>query len=125
MVFVVDTLPRWECLKTLGQGTYSIGIYYPDRNCSVDLSEEYQLLTTSSNEIPEEVFNIFPNPADHQISILGGADLQAVEIFDLTGRLVKNAVSNVVDISDLASGLHTVRIYYNKNKEAHYPLVIR
>lgn len=60
--------------------------------------------------------NIFPNPATDVISISAIEDLECtIELFDISGRLMKSTIkeangSSAMDISELVSGMYTVRI---------------
>jgi hypothetical protein len=74
----------------------------------------------------EADLSIYPNPVSNELIInLKENTLQAVEMFDINGRLVEkytfgNASSTVLDLSSFASGAYFVRIYTSKgvlNKE--------
>jgi len=56
---------------------------------------------------------IYPNPAETQISIHGETAIDAVSIFDLTGKLVgfhqPASAHPVIDLSNLASGMYFLK----------------
>lgn len=60
----------------------------------------------------EEAVSIFPNPASQHdiLKINSPGELQLVEVYDLSGKLVLSATSNEISISDIAEGLYTLRI---------------
>ncbi len=55
--------------------------------------------------------NVYPNPATHEIVISNLANNELVEIFDITGKLVKQVIyNNKVDVSDLLTGVYTIKV---------------
>ncbi len=60
---------------------------------------------------PKTIVNVYPNPAQHQLTIIG-AEIVNAEIFSLSGCLMKSAVvSNAqLDVSSLASGLYILKM---------------
>lgn len=55
-------------------------------------------------------FSITPNPASSDITITGINDIRTVNIFDASGRLIKSATSNTIDVRNLSSGVYFVTI---------------
>ena len=62
---------------------------------------------TKNNEI-----SIFPNPTLNVVYIQSENKLQAVRVFDATGRLVKQFenVVETVDLSTFSNGIYTIEI---------------
>jgi hypothetical protein len=66
----------------------------------------------------EELFRLYPNPVDGimYIDYPGTININAVQIYDLSGRLIKSRSVNgsqdrlSVDVSDLSSGIYLVEI---------------
>lgn len=58
-------------------------------------------------------FDFYPNPARDQIQISAAEPLQEIELFDISGRLIKTAAAKqaetVVDISNLAPGVYLLK----------------
>lgn len=79
-----------------------------------------QMLTTSINEIDKLNINIYPNPASELINFkLNQTDckINKIEIFDVTGHLVKNLANSentVIDISSLSNGIYFVSVSTDK-----------
>ncbi|MFV0472418.1 MAG: family 43 glycosylhydrolase [Paludibacteraceae bacterium] len=68
---------------------------------------------TALNNIIEKNVQIYPNPATDEFSILSETALKNVLIYDISGKLVKQAstpYTNPVKISDLYAGLYIVKI---------------
>jgi hypothetical protein len=67
-------------------------------------------LNTLGLSVPESVisFNIFPNPSSDYISIQSqNIDLvQAAQIFDMSGKLLFEAITSQIDISELSEGVY-------------------
>ena len=65
---------------------------------------------TSSVFIPEEVkFLIYPNPANHTITI-DGLSFTEVEMWNTAGQFVKKAYTNPFSIEECPSGLYFIKI---------------
>jgi len=64
------------------------------------------------------VLNIYPNPATNNIQINTVYDIENIEIFDFTGKLVKNTMKTNIDISNLEKGIYIVKVRTNNNKES-------
>jgi hypothetical protein len=67
----------------------------------------------------------FPNPVNSRITIIGIDDYSGVELYDLSGSLVKKLVideDGSTDISDVASGSYLL-VIRNQNEQKEYPLI--
>ena len=63
------------------------------------------------NDIAQNSINIYPNPATNEIVISNIANNEIVEIFDITGKLVKKVVyTNKINVSDLLAGVYTIKV---------------
>lgn len=61
----------------------------------------------------EKTFEIYPNPADDHITIIGD-EIQVVDIYDMMGRRllsynIENSASSTIDISSLKEGIYLIR----------------
>jgi len=67
-------------------------------------------LDVSSNLNQIELFKLYPNPANNQISF--NINSVKTEIFNITGKLVKSVsqTKNTIDISTLNSGIYIVKV---------------
>lgn len=66
---------------------------------------DFSLVSTDSQE-PESAITVFPNPFTDLVRIKG-IELGTVELYDLTGRMVKTTpVAPLLDMSDLESGTY-------------------
>lgn len=81
------------------------GINTPLYFCLDDIS--YSTTPTSNDEIQDLAFNVYPNPAIDYITIEG--EISIVNIFDLTGRIVKTSKTNTIDVSDLTFGTYILQ----------------
>lgn len=63
--------------------------------------------STYTSNISGNQFSIFPNPTSGTLNVSKAGDY---EIFDFSGKLVKNVVnSNIINVSDLANGIYTIK----------------
>ncbi|MCZ4319224.1 T9SS type A sorting domain-containing protein [Aequorivita viscosa] len=85
-------------------GTFDLGLV----KYSIDLF----VLGTTTNETASEIA-IFPNPANDSFSVnASNKNVEGVTIYNVTGQLVMATTSQLdnIDISQLASGMHLVKI---------------
>lgn len=88
-------------------------LYLPGSNC---------VNTTGISEVAalDNTVTIFPNPATSTITVaVKGNTIETVELFDLTGRMVKqvagvNAAQYTVQRDNLTSGLYFAKVKLNK-----------
>ena len=63
----------------------------------------------SVSEIEASAMSVYPNPATEFIMISGEMIGEYVEIYDITGHIVRTSTDTKINVSDLASGLYIVR----------------
>lgn len=78
------------------------------------------LVKTSINEIPNSSLKIYPNPVSNEMRISTNNEIMdRLEIIDMNGKIVFqqsiNSVSKNVNVSDLTSGIYSVKIYMGNN----------
>jgi len=92
-------------LAAAGQ-TYPSTIY-------IDNVYFYKEATASINDIEINV-NVYPNPVKDILNVISAESIDAVRIFDLTGRVVKQATPNKanfdLDVADLSNGVYLVKL---------------
>ena len=75
---------------------------------ALDLVMINELLTINEKYV-NELIHVFPNPAYDKIYIATN-NLKNVEIYNLNGKLIKVENKNVLDVSDLESGLYLIKV---------------
>lgn len=83
-----------------------VGEYYGDFNYYSNNT------ITSVAEVKDQVnFSVYPNPARNQIQITTDREMEAIEIIDLSGKLVGIEVgqSNTIDVSGLKPGFYILK----------------
>lgn len=83
--------------------------------------------TLSSNDfnVNNLKFNLYPNPTSDILNIESENELKSVEIYSLQGQKVMSSKNNVINISDLASGLYLVQVIDIENITATKKLIIK
>ena len=99
-------------------GTYPSTIY-------IDNVYFYKEATASINDIEINV-NVYPNPVKDILNVISAESIDVVRIFDLTGRVVKQATPNKanfdLDVADLSNGVYLVKLNAG-NKEVTTKLI--
>lgn len=92
-------------------GNYTVEVL--DGNGCSNVSSVFQYLSASIEGLAP-IFRIYPNPSSGKLIIELKKSVQAVEITDLSGRLIWKEVelstSNTVDMSQWSDGVYAVRI---------------
>ncbi|MGB0198718.1 MAG: T9SS type A sorting domain-containing protein [Flavobacteriaceae bacterium] len=82
--------------------------------------------TQSNNLNPIEGLSVYPNPVVDRINISAGSSIDQVRIFDLVGRMVKQATPSSndfsIDVADLNKGVYMVQLKAG-NKETTLKIV--
>ncbi len=97
--------------------TTDIGTYGPNTPLYFCMDDFVYSIATSLTENKQSIVSIYPNPASDYIRI--NSNVESIQIFDLSGRIVKNLKLNqknpTISISDLQSNTtYFIRI---KNKK--------
>lgn len=83
----------------------------------------YSFTNLSAAQFSKGTLAIYPNPANSYFTI--NADVTNVEVFNITGQLVKSfTASQQYNISDLSSGLYVVKAKDANNKVSTAKLVV-
>lgn len=92
--------------------------YYVNGSTPIYLNDfwqyENELLNVEDILLDENII-VYPNPTMDNITLsLGGATLKNAIIYDLTGKQVISSSSNIIDVSNISSGLYIVDIITDK-----------
>lgn len=76
--------------------------------------ESFNFSTLSIEDLSEEINSlmVFPNPTQGILEIRGTIQLDKIDLYDLSGRLISNyePVSGQIDLSNLPSGLYILKL---------------
>lgn len=113
-------------MTALLEGTeYCFAVTASNRMGESEMSEEVCEKTLSVEGLDEmelNAFTVYPNPASTEVKIISNIEGKAeINIFDMTGRLVKNIhVSDMSDVtinvSDIEKGMYLININGKKEK---------
>jgi len=106
-------------------GNYPIAVFLPDYEDPLTIPEYIDLyfddiivtdIFTEINPPIQQIYNIYPNPVTDKLFIGNMKDVTKVEIYNVTGQLVKSINYNAVEqaqihTSDLRSGMYILTIY--------------
>lgn len=82
---------------------------------------------TDITEILQSQIKLYPNPAEDVIQIESPQEIDAIQIYDLQGRLVKSEELNgrtSLNVSDLDAGLYIIEIQMNNKALAQQKILI-
>jgi hypothetical protein len=86
---------------------------------STFVNNEAECNTLTLEDESQNVFSMFPNPANNTVYVNVNTQDSQLTIYDITGKLVLNTALNLgensVDISQMASGLYLARFAANGN----------
>lgn len=121
----VDWINR-ETIAAAGNSNTSVGYQYSEHNIrgnyqyyrimqrDLDGKSIYSKVLNINCGSPATRLNIFPNPANHTITLTGieSRDISYIEIFDITGRnvLLSQDKKATVDISILSKGWYILKL---------------
>lgn len=72
---------------------------------------------TSDAAIKTSSLKLYPNPSKDYINIQTDEDIQRLEVFDMSGKLLKTGYSKKISILDLPKGNYLIKAYAGKNVE--------
>lgn len=115
-----------------GEGSHLITYTFTDGNGCENIATQTILIDNcvSLNEQQEILFNVYPNPASNELTIVGvQTTIESVVMYDATGRVVLtsgnilNDNQILLNVAPLSNGVYTVSIY-SENKAQHTRVVI-
>lgn len=77
------------------------------------------VLNTSTAGVEEHIaleFNVFPNPANEVLNIVGSEEIANVSILGLDGKVVANSATSSVNVADLNSGMYIYEVTTTSGK---------
>ncbi|TNJ46016.1 T9SS type A sorting domain-containing protein [Tamlana fucoidanivorans] len=79
---------------------------------SIDLTSETITLSNKDNNVVESNVKVFPNPAKDVINVraTNGILIEGLEVYNITGRLLKKQSEKMIDISGLSSGMYLLKV---------------
>ncbi len=93
-------------------------LYPPGANCALNVSLE--------DAVEKLNINVYPNPADEVIRITApGLYIEAVEMADVSGRIIYSGNSSSIDVSGLSQGIYLLRINTSKGAVVRKVQVLR
>lgn len=107
--------------SSAGAGAHTITYSYTDGNsCSASAQQPITVNACASIDELDNVFSLYPNPANEYFMISAELAIERVELVDLNGKLLKTyTVSDNYELENVTSGTYLVIIYtetgnYNK-----------
>ncbi len=77
-------------------------------------------LTAIATTQPNELLNVYPNPANSTIYITGVANNATVKIIDILGKTILTATDKTIDITSLQAGMYIINV---ENTTQHLKLI--
>ena len=92
-------------------GNYTVEVIFA--NGCPEISAPYLVTLTSIQNYLIRDFNVYPNPATHQITIVGDqVDLHQLSIYNYAGKQMFDyqVIGNAIDVSQFNKGIYFIRI---------------
>lgn len=122
-----DYLGSSVCFPTNNNNKLAVGAFYSDANGTdsgqVKIYDLSALL--SSDQFILKNFNIYPNPANENVSIKLNENLQLekVNIYNLSGQFIKTEMNQNINVSNLSKGNYIFEVITDKGKAAKTVLI--
>ena len=75
-----------------------------------------------------QTVRLYPNPSDESVFIVSDADLQAIKLYDIAGRLVRHiticGTTTELSVKDLEDGIYFMQAIYSDGNTATQKLVV-
>jgi hypothetical protein len=82
----------------------------------------------SVSEQVAQAVRLYPNPSDESVFVASDADLRAIKLYDISGRLVRHTTihgtTTVLDVKDLDGGIYFIQAIYSDGNTATQKLVV-
>jgi hypothetical protein len=91
------------------------------------LNSSVAQMVVGVNELNENSFSVYPQPADQEIFFSNVNEPKTVKAFDSTGKLVlmENNVSSVLNISTLSSGFYVLHVTNRNGKQERVSVMVK
>jgi hypothetical protein len=95
-------------------GSYAVQV---TKNGCSEMSACFDVTTLSGNSFDLAKLSYYPNPVVDILTISYSSEITAVQVYDISGRQIRNMSPNsnlvTVDLSDLATSVYVVRVFAN------------
>lgn len=115
LVFKEETSPR-SFSSQLGLGLNEDYSYLNENGDSISLFWLGNgFMGTPIREIDGEqiTIDIFPNPTRNQITIKSDQKINQLQLFDVSGKLIRSSSRTTFDISDFTKGVYFLTVYFD------------
>ena len=86
------------------------------------------LVPLSASEQVIHAVRLYPNPSDESVFVASDADLQAIKLYDIAGRLVRHiticGTATELDVKDLDGGIYFIQAIYSDGNTVPQKLVV-
>ena len=91
------------------------------------LNSSVAQMVVGVNELNENTFSVYPQPADQEIFFSNVNELKTVRAFDATGKLVmlENNVTNVLNVSTLSPGFYVLHVTNRNGKQERVSVMVK
>ena len=91
------------------------------------LNNSVAQMVVGVNELTENSFSVYPQPADQEIFFSNVNEPKTVKAFDSTGKLVlmENNVSSVLNISTLSPGFYVLHVTNRNGKQERVSVMVK
>lgn len=91
------------------------------------LNSSVAQMVVGVNELNENSFSVYPQPADQEIFFSNVNELKTVKAFDATGKLVmlENNVTNVLNVSTLSPGFYVLHVTNRNGKQERVSVMVK
>lgn len=116
------TTPSFDVTGIVSDGTF---IYAGISNGCLNSSDAQMVVGV--NELNENTFSVYPQPADQEIFFSNVNELKTVKTFDATGKLVmlENNVTNVLNVSTLSPGFYVLQVTNRNGKQERVSVMVK
>ena len=116
------TTPSFDVTGIVSDGTF---IYAGISNGC--LNSSVAQMVVGVNELNENTFSVYPQPADQEIFFSNVNELKSVKAFDATGKLVmlENNVTNVLNVSTLSPGFYVLHVTNRNGKQERVSVMVK
>ncbi len=91
------------------------------------LNSSVAQMVVGVNELNENSFSVYPQPADQEIFFSNVNELKTVKAFDATGKLVmlENNVTSVLNVSTLSPGFYVLHVTNRNGKQERVSVMVK
>jgi hypothetical protein len=91
------------------------------------LNSSVAQMVVGVNELHQNSFSVYPQPADQEIFFSNVNELKTVKAFDATGKLVmlENNVTSVLNVSTLSPGFYVLHVTNRNGKQERLSVMVK